>query len=308
MQEDHLEKVMVDFGEGRFDVLVCTAIIEAGLDIPNVNTIIINRANAFGLAQLYQLRGRVGRGANRAYAYFLHDNIYQLSETAERRLDVIRDATELGAGFRVAMRDLEIRGAGNLLGAEQHGHIAAVGFDLYTRLLADAVAELRELGGELGGDSEEPRAATRAAAPAFAAIDLPLDAFLPADYVAGDSERLALYQRMAGIRAETDLDALADELNDRFGPPPPAAESLLYLLRVKLRATAGKVVSVKVVDEAVVVRLGDEALLDRARVSAKLGTALRQTGPHTLRLDRAKLGGRWREALMQLLTLLTAPA
>ncbi len=300
MQEDHLERVMLDFGEGRFDVLVCTAIIEAGLDIPNVNTILINRANAFGLAQLYQLRGRVGRGANRAYAYFLHDNIYQLSETAERRLDVIRDATELGAGFRVAMRDLEIRGAGNLLGAEQSGHIAAVGFDLYTRLLADAVAELRELGGDV---PEETPAEARVAAPAFATVDLPLDAFLPGDYVAADSERLALYQRMAGIRTEAEVDSLADELADRFGPLPPAAESLLYLLRVKLRATAGKVASVRLAEDAVVVRLGPDALLDRARL-ARVGPALRQTGMHTLRLDRAKLGGRWREGLMQVLTAL----
>ena len=222
MQEDDLERVMLDFAEGRHDVLVCTAIIEAGLDIPNANTILINRANHFGLAQLYQLRGRVGRGANRAYAYFLYAREFQLSETAKKRLDVINKTTDLGAGFRVAMKDLEIRGAGNLLGAEQHGHIEAVGFDLYTRLLAQAVAELKEL----GGDSEpEEHAAIQVASMQGPTLELPLDAFLPADYVAGEAERLALYQRLATARSLAEVDELAADLRDRFGKLPPAAPS-----------------------------------------------------------------------------------
>ena len=228
---------MLDFGEGRYDVLVCTTIIEAGLDIPNVNTILINRANHFGLAQLYQLRGRVGRGANRAYAYFLHDREYQLTETAEKRLDVIREATDLGAGFRVAMKDLEIRGAGNLLGAEQHGHIAAVGFDLYTRMLADAVAALKELRGE----EPETEAAPVAPGAQQPSLDLPLNAFLPPDYVAGETERLGLYRRMSALHSAADVAAMAGELRERFGPPPPAAENLLYRLQVRVRAAAGHV-------------------------------------------------------------------
>jgi transcription-repair coupling factor (superfamily II helicase) len=301
MQEDDLERVMLDFSEGRFDVLVCTAIIEAGLDIPNANTILINRAHHFGLAQLYQLRGRVGRGANRAYAYFLYDREFQLSETAEKRLDVINEATDLGAGFRVAMKDLEIRGAGNLLGAEQHGHIEAVGFDLYSRLLAQAVAELKELGGD---EAPEENAAIHVASMRGPTLDLPLDAFLPTGYVAGEAERLALYQRLATARSLFEVDGLAADLEDRFGKLPPAAENLLYSVRVKVWATAGKVSSIKVTDDAVTVRLGPDALPDRVALAKRFGAALRQPGLHTLRLERTKLGGKWRDPLMKLVTLL----
>ena len=301
MQEADLERVMLDFGEGRYDVLVCTAIIEAGLDIPNVNTIIVNRANHFGLAQLYQLRGRVGRGANRAYAYFLYDNEYQLSETAEKRLDVIREATDLGAGFRIAMRDLEIRGAGNLLGVEQHGHISAVGLDLYTRLLGQAVAELRELQGE---EPTAPPAQSDVPSMHAPVLDLPLNAFLPPDYVSDDVERLALYQRMANLRTAAEVDALSAELRDRFGPLPSAAENLIYSLQVKVRAMAGKVASLKVTDDAVIVRLGPDALPDRTALVRRFGPALKQQGLHTLRLDRGRLGGKWREGLLRLVSAL----
>ena len=184
MPEDQLEQVMVDFAHGKTDVLVCTAIIESGVDIPNVNTIIINRADQFGLAQLYQLRGRVGRGANRAYAYLLHDRSFQLSETAEQRLTAIFEATSLGAGYRIAMKDLEIRGAGNILGVEQHGHIAAIGL---RSLHAPA-------GG--GGGAAEGRGIRRGAARPERVVDLPsphpavtlpVDALLPVTYVEDDS-------------------------------------------------------------------------------------------------------------------------
>jgi len=194
---------MLAFARGDYDVLVCTTIIESGLDIPNANTIIIDRADALGLAQLYQLRGRVGRSARRAYAYLLYRKRGQLSDIARKRLQAIFNASELGAGFQIALSDLEIRGAGNILGAEQHGHLSAVGFDLYTRLLAEAVEEQKAL--------RESRPAIHAKAQTV--IDLPIDAYLPDDYVAEEPQKLELYRRLgkagtvgevAQIRAELD--------------------------------------------------------------------------------------------------------
>ena len=229
-------------------MLVCTTIIESGLDIPNVNTIIIDNADRFGLAQLYQLRGRVGRGANRAYAYFLYTRDGTLTEMAEERLQTIFEATELGAGFRIAMKDLEIRGAGNLLGAEQHGHIAAVGFDLYCRLLGEAVDSLRAL--RTAGDGQpavldgtdrlaESLGTLAPAQPAGtpAKLTLPLAAFLPADYVADEAQRLRLYQRLANIWSYAELGAFMDELEDRYGPLPEPAHTLVYLVRLRVAAT-----------------------------------------------------------------------
>ncbi len=226
MPEDQLEQVMVDFQLGQYDVLICTTIIESGLDIPSVNTIIINQADRLGLSQLYQLRGRVGRGANRAYAYLLYDRNRALSETAQKRLQTIFEATELGAGFQIALRDLEIRGAGNLLGSEQSGHIGAVGFDLYSRMLADAVKRLRAI-----GRGEEPPLPV-SSLPAVQ-LDLPLAAYIPESYVVDLNTRLALYQRMGQLDSPDEAAALADELGDRFGSPPPAVRNLLYALALK---------------------------------------------------------------------------
>ncbi|HIC94319.1 MAG TPA: transcription-repair coupling factor, partial [Anaerolineae bacterium] len=189
MREEELSRVMLDFAAGKIDVLVCTSIIESGLDIPNANTLIVNRADQFGLADLYQLRGRVGRGAVRAYAYFLYDRHRRLTEAARRRLQTILEASELGAGFSIAMRDLEIRGAGDLLGTRQHGHIAAVGFDLYCKLLAQAVQKLKE-----GAEGKIPSVPSAPLAPSVS-IDLPLAAFIPEDYVADPTLRLRLYRR-----------------------------------------------------------------------------------------------------------------
>jgi transcription-repair coupling factor (superfamily II helicase) len=221
MAERDLESVMVKFVDGQADVLVSTAIVESGLDIPSSNTIIINRADRFGLAQLYQLRGRVGRERQQAYAYLLVPADGRVDDTAQKRLRVIEEMTELGAGLRLAMRDLEIRGAGNLLGAAQHGHIAAVGFDLYSKLLAEAVRELR---GEPAAERVDPM------------ISVDVEALLPETYVPEVNQRLALYKRLAEIeRAEEVSDARA-ELADRFGPPPPAVEALLDV--VGLRVTA----------------------------------------------------------------------
>ncbi|MDH4208939.1 MAG: transcription-repair coupling factor, partial [Anaerolineae bacterium] len=197
MDEGKLAQVMTDFTAGAHDVLVCTSIIESGIDIPNANTLIVNRADHFGLAQLYQLRGRVGRSAVRAYAYLLYDGEAPLSEDARQRLQTIKEASELGAGFRIAMRDLELRGGGDVLGTRQHGHISAVGFDLYCRLLARAIQDLRqERGGDVPEMAEPALPPPPATEPSGPTIDLPLDALLPEEYVSEESLRLGIYRRM----------------------------------------------------------------------------------------------------------------
>ncbi|MGC8633102.1 MAG: transcription-repair coupling factor [Candidatus Limnocylindrales bacterium] len=234
MPEGQLERVMLAFAAGEDDVLVCTTIIESGLDIPNVNTIVIDRADALGLAQLYQLRGRVGRSSRRAYAYLLYRRRDRLSEVARKRLQAIFNASELGAGFQIALADLEIRGAGNVLGAEQHGHIAAVGFDLYTRLLADAVEEQKAV-----LEDREPVLARPAAT-----VDLPVDAYLPEEYVAGEPQKLEFYRRLSRVHSEQELDAARHDLEDRFGPLPPPADRLLDVVRLRLLAERAGVTSV----------------------------------------------------------------
>jgi transcription-repair coupling factor (superfamily II helicase) len=239
MDEDELSRVMLDFMDGKYDVLICTTIIESGLDIPNVNTIIINHADKFGLAQLYQLRGRVGRSASQAYAYFLYSKGQSLSEIGRKRLEAIMEASELGAGFRLAMRDMEMRGAGEILGARQHGHIAAVGFDLYTRLLAQAVRELQDKRGAAPGAALEIEAGlpfTALSPFPTSKVDLPLTAHLPEEYVPDVALRLRLYQRMANLRTLDEIGKVAQELGDRFGPLPEPVENLLYLLRIKVLA------------------------------------------------------------------------
>jgi len=215
MHEEVLEQVMVGFWEKDFDVLVCTTIVESGLDIPNANTLIVDKADAFGLSQLHQIRGRVGRGRERAYAYFTYPPDRPLTELAHDRLATIAQNTEIGAGMAVAMKDLEIRGAGNLLGGEQSGHIASVGFDLYMRLVGEAVSEFKR-----GGvpDQEQIRD-TR--------VDLPVDAHLPHDYIPGERLRLEAYRRLAGAYDDAALTAVREELHDRYGSLPDAVERLL---------------------------------------------------------------------------------
>jgi transcription-repair coupling factor (superfamily II helicase) len=232
MPEGMLERVMLDFDAGRHDVLVCTTIIESGLDIPNTNTIVIGRADTFGLAQLYQLRGRVGRSDRRAYAYLLHRRGTPLSPIARKRLHAIFSASDLGAGYQIALSDLEIRGAGNILGPEQHGFMAAVGFELYTRLLAEAV-ELRR------GRRPIPE-------PAPVRLQLPGSAYLPDDYIADSGAKLEVYRRFAGLRSPADADALRAELLDRFGPIPEPVEGLFTAVRVRLAAEAAAVPDVRV--------------------------------------------------------------
>ncbi len=229
MGEQALEKVMVDFWEKRYDVLVCTTIVESGLDVSNANTMIIERADTLGLSQLHQLRGRVGRGRERAYAYFLYPPDKPLTETAHDRLATIAQHSELGGGMQVAMKDLEIRGAGNLLGGEQSGHIADVGFDLYVRLVGEAVAEFRGDGGEDGlpGGREVK-------------LELPVEAHLPHDYVPSERLRLEMYKRLADVRSDADVEELRAELVDRYGEPPEVTEVLLDVARLRVAVrTAG---------------------------------------------------------------------
>ena len=294
--EEQLEQTMLDFVEGRADVLVCTTIIESGLDIPNANTIIIDKADRFGLAQLYQLRGRVGRGAARAYAYLLFDKYRSLSEPAQKRLQAIFEATELGAGFQIAMRDLEIRGAGNLLGADQSGHIGTVGFDLYVRLLADAVDKLKAL--REGKPPPEPRTER----PPIS-INLPFTAHLPTTYVGDLNLRLALYQRLAAVETVERAEAIAQELRDRFGPPPPAAENLLFAVRVRTLARQSDVISIQQADDNLIIQTRGEAPPPRDRLRHVEIDGL-SAGPAQARLDLRVLDERWPEALLDVLSVL----
>jgi transcription-repair coupling factor (superfamily II helicase) len=222
MAEGQLEKVMLDFLRGGADVLVCTTIVESGLDIPSANTLIVERADELGLAQLYQIRGRVGRSSERAYAYLLYPSSAALSEDAGARLATLSDYTELGSGFKIAMRDLEIRGAGNLLGEEQSGHVAAVGFELYVSMLDEAV---RLLSGDSAEEAAEP-----------VRMDLPVDAYVPGDYVPYEAAKIEIHRRVAGAREVAQLIMLREELEDRFGPIPEPLENLIKLqdARIKL--------------------------------------------------------------------------
>jgi len=248
MPEGELERVMSDFSQDKSDILVCTTIIESGLDMPNVNTLIVNRADRFGLTQLYQLRGRVGRGASLAYAYFLFDKGRMLTPTAEKRLKTIFEATELGAGFSIALKDLEIRGAGTLLGPRQSGHISAVGFSLYCKLLADAV---------------ENRKARQAGVPEkmmpyplpAPSIDLPLKAYIPDEYVGDVETRLSLYQSISRLDKPEQIEALVQEFGDRFGAIPKEVKNLLYAVKIKLLAGKAGVESVTTEDGLIVLRL-----------------------------------------------------
>jgi transcription-repair coupling factor (superfamily II helicase) len=225
MSEQELERTILDFLDGEYDVLVSTSIIETGVDIPNVNTLIVHDADKMGLSQLYQLRGRVGRSNRIAYAYFTYQRDKVLTEVAEKRLQAIKEFTELGSGFKIAMRDLAIRGAGNLLGAEQHGFIASVGFDLYSQMLADEIAKRKA---ELTGEPEP------AAKDWNMTIDIHLDAYLPSDYIYDSMQKIEIYKKVANIRTLEEAGDLEDELVDRFGDLPPAVRNLITVARIKV--------------------------------------------------------------------------
>ena len=225
MDESELEQTMLEFLRGDADCLVATTIIESGLDIPQANTLIVERADELGLAQAYQIRGRVGRSRERAHAYLLYPSREALSAEAAARLATLSDYTELGSGFAIAMRDLELRGAGDLLGDEQSGHVAAVGFELYVSLLDDAVEALRSEDGE-----ERAEAGVR--------LDVDVDAYLPADYIPFEAAKIDVHRRVAGARETGELRALRDELRDRFGPVPDPVENLLELQRARIELGA----------------------------------------------------------------------
>ena len=212
---------MLRFLRGEADVLVATSIIESGIDIPQANTLIVERADLFGLAQLYQIRGRVGRSRERAYAYLLYPSSAALTEEAMKRLSALSDYTELGAGFKIAMRDLEIRGAGNLLGDEQSGHVAALGFELYLSMLDEAV---RAGGGDGGDDEPEP-----------VRLDVQVDAYVPADYVPYEAAKIEIHRRIAAAREVAEIAGLREELADRFGPLPLPLENLVALQHARIR-------------------------------------------------------------------------
>jgi transcription-repair coupling factor (superfamily II helicase) len=274
MDEGTLEKVVLDFWERQADVLVCTTIIESGIDMPSVNTLVVERADLLGLGQLHQIRGRVGRSNQRAYAYLFHPADRVLTEQAYERLRTIGEHTELGSGFKIAMRDLEIRGAGNLLGSDQSGHIAAVGYDLYVQLVAEAVAEARG----------EPRPT-----PSTVSLDVPGDAHLPVSYVSAEDARLEAYRRLAAATTPDDVDDVATEWVDRYGPMPGPALGLLELARLRVAC-----LRLGITDVAVsVARVGGPSRT-LARISPLTLPASAQ-----IRLKRLSPGADYREEMRQ---------
>jgi len=322
MAEDYLEKVMSKFVAGEADVLLCTTIIESGLDIPNANTLIVDHADKLGLAQLYQLRGRVGRGAVRAYSYFLYHTGRKVTETARERLSTIEQATELGAGFRIALKDLEIRGAGNMLGPEQSGHVASVGLDLYTRLLSAAVDRARA---ERNAKTKDERRRTKdedhaadadpkskigvpsgplkSEEPPTVSLDLPLTAYLPEEYVPDDAVRLRMYQRMAASMTPAQVRDFARELQDRFGPLPEPAANLLEVVRLKGLAIAAGVESIRALEHELLVQTPEELIIPeslRMRLQRKHKDLLK-VSPHQVRIMRARVGERWKDVLAEVL-------
>jgi transcription-repair coupling factor (superfamily II helicase) len=290
MGEDELANVMVDFESAKHDVLVCTTIIESGLDIPNVNTIIVERSDRFGLAQLYQLRGRVGRSGRRAYAYFLYDPRRSLTEQADKRLDVISGLHELGQGFKIALRDLEIRGAGNLLGTEQHGAIAAVGFEMYLQMLQGAVAKMRS--------GSEETVIGDVLSTTEMNLDLPLDHFIPRSYIRDEKLRLGAYRQLAGTEDEQELDSILRSLEDRYGPGPAQLDNLAYSLRVKLRGQRMGLRGVVAEGHDIVIRVDPQRFLDVDELSRRMPGRF-SVAPNRLKMRRQGEG--WQQDLLRLL-------
>jgi transcription-repair coupling factor (superfamily II helicase) len=279
MAEHELEKVMLDFMAHKYDVLLATTIIENGLDIPNANTMIINRADRYGLSQLYQLRGRVGRSDRRAYAYLLIPPEDNLSPIAKKRLAAIREFSDLGSGFRVAALDLEIRGAGNLLGGEQSGQIEAVGFDMYMKLLEQTIKELK------GEEIEDEIRAN---------VNLRVDLRIDETYIPDMNQRLTVYRRMAGVRSEDELRRTVEETRDRYGPPPPSIDNLAEFAYVRLLADRIGIESIDREGQLVVLKFRPEAKVDVARLFTLVQERrdLQLTPPATLKLDMKVAGAK----------------
>jgi transcription-repair coupling factor (superfamily II helicase) len=278
MSEKTLEKTMVDFLEQQYDVLLCSTIIESGLDIQNVNTIIVYDADHMGLSQLYQLRGRVGRGARLGYAYLTFRRNKVLSEVAEKRLSAIREFTQFGSGFKIAMKDLEIRGAGNLLGPEQHGHMAAVGYDLYCKLIGDAVREAK-------GEVEKREIET--------AVEIPIAASIPHSYIARETDRLNMYKRIALVVTSDDMLDVQDELIDRYGDIPQAVQNLLFIAKLKSDASKAYVTKLSIKEGEAKLVLDTRAPMDVKKLMALVektpGAQLMNTEEPTLILRRRNM-------------------
>jgi transcription-repair coupling factor (superfamily II helicase) len=253
MSETQLESIMIDFIDRKFDVLVCTTIVESGIDIPNANTLIIERADTFGLAQLYQIRGRVGRSTRQAYAYLLVQKTKNLSDDARRRLSALQSLDELGMGFNLAMQDLEIRGAGNLLGKEQSGNVLAIGFDLYTKILKEAILHVK--GEELDlSEIIDPE------------VKLPIAAFIPETYIPDISERLIMYQRLSGIETDLETEDLLTEIDDRFGPPPKEVRSLLNLMKLRALLRRFGITKLELQGDGITLSLSKRAPVDLNKI------------------------------------------
>ncbi|MEZ4704466.1 MAG: TRCF domain-containing protein [Bdellovibrionota bacterium] len=251
MDRDALEKTMHDFYAGEFNVLLCTTIIESGIDIPTANTMIIDRADRLGLAQLYQIRGRVGRSSQNAYAYLMIPGEDAISKDAIKRLQTLKQFTELGSGLKISLHDLEIRGAGNLLGAKQSGHIAAIGFEFYTQLLE---REVRRLKGEKVEEDFEPE------------IQSSRPAFIPDDYVIDQPLRLQLYKRMSSCKTQDELSELRGEIMDRFGPLPPTVENLVEIISLKIVARQLKIPSIRLHGFSPLIDFSDQSRLNIDRL------------------------------------------
>jgi transcription-repair coupling factor (superfamily II helicase) len=304
MPENQLADVMHHFTKGEVDVLLSTSIIESGLDIPNANTLIVDRGDTFGLAQLYQLRGRVGRGSQRAYAYFFFNHRKAPTLEGRERLEIIAENTQLGSGYSIAMRDLEMRGAGDLLGTQQHGHIAAVGFHLYTRLLSQAVAELRK--------TTEPGKPRTSLLPfkgikPLVIVELPLPVSIPLDYVHDQNVRLQLYRRLADIQEDAEIEKLKDEFIDRFGPMVPEVQNLFLQLKFRLLAEKAGLASISIESDQIVLRYPPLADGEKNRDLASLGRDAR-AGRNAYWLPFDKIGNNWQAKLQEVLGRLNESA
>ncbi|HYO89325.1 MAG TPA: DEAD/DEAH box helicase, partial [Candidatus Limnocylindrales bacterium] len=297
MDDRLLEAVMEQFGNGEFDVLLATSIIESGLDIPNANTLIIDRADWFGLAQLYQLRGRVGRSSQQAYAYFFHLAANKLTEEAYMRLETLSEYTDLGSGFQIAMRDLELRGAGDILSTRQTGQVAAIGLHLYTQMLAQAVRELKRTQGSTSDLPPEPPISQSSVL-----IDLPLPAYLPADWIPEMALRLQIYRRIGGLNTNAEVQSMRDELTDRFGTLPAAVDGLLYQIAVKLLAQGAGATAVMAKRDRIEIRLPYLVEINRERLETVLGHSTRVT---RVAVELPLQADDWRDRLIDSLTFLS---
>jgi transcription-repair coupling factor (superfamily II helicase) len=255
MAERELEKVMLDFVNYEYDVLVATTIIENGIDIPRANTIIINRADNYGLSQLYQLRGRVGRSNRRAYSYLLIPSEQELTPIARRRLSAIREFSDLGAGFRIAALDLELRGAGNILGGQQSGQMEALGFDLYTKMLNRTIQELR------GEDIDDETSVS---------LNLGVDVSIPQDYVSDTSQRLRTYKRIASAETEEDLRRIFAEISDRYGTMPKSVENLFDYARLRQTAEEMHIIAIEKAADGLAFKLGEKSRVEPERLMAMI--------------------------------------